>query len=83
MSSPINQVTSGMHSFIDRPERTVGPSGVRYRTLPLQVAEFYGAHSNVMSVSFVRGARRVDWALYRTKDEAMPPAPVMTGRFPL
>jgi hypothetical protein len=36
-----------------------------------------------MSVSFVRGARRVDWALYRTKDEAMPPTPVMTGSFPL
>lgn len=83
MSSPINQVPSGMHSFIDRPERTISVSGVRYLTLPLQVTEFYGQHSNVMSVSFVRAAQRVDWALYRTKDEALPPVPVMTGSFPL
>lgn len=83
MSSPINQVTSGMHSFIDRPERTIIGSGVRYQTLPLKEAEFYGEHSNVMSVSVLLAARRVEWALYRTKDEMMPPAPVLTGSFSL
>jgi len=82
MSSPINQATSGIHSFVDRPERTTA-GGARYATLPLDLAQFYGEHSNVMTLLFDRAAGRLDWRLYRTKDDAMPPVPVRAGSFAL
>lgn len=82
MSSPINQVTSGTHSFIDRPERMTA-AGTRYQTLPFAPTETYTAHSNVMAVRFSPNDRSVNWQIYRTKDESLPPVPVVAGQFGL
>jgi alkaline phosphatase D len=80
MASPINQAAAGMHQFVDRPPRTTA-GGATYLTAPLDAAEFYGSHSNVMVVNCAQ-AGGLEWAVYRTKGTETPPAPVVAGRFP-
>jgi len=77
MSSPINQFASGMHAFLEPGARTT-PAGTTYehRLSPL---EFYGAHSNVMSVRITPDAS-VAWSILRTKTDE---PPVVSGRFDL
>ncbi|HEY7409096.1 MAG TPA: alkaline phosphatase D family protein [Vicinamibacteria bacterium] len=82
MASPINQVATGMHQFVDRPARST-PGGATYQTLPLDPARFYGSHSNVMVVRYRRAAAHVVWEVHRTKGAPTPPVPVLSGAFPL
>lgn len=82
MSSPINQVTTGLHAFIDRPERATA-AGTRYQTLPFAAGQTYNAHSNVMAIRFSPTAGEVKWQVYRTKGEEVPPIPVAAGEFAL
>lgn len=80
MSSPINQVTSGAHGFIAAPLAQTTANGVTYQTAPLDLAEFYGEHSNVMLITYAHDSRRLGWEIYRTKPDA--PSP-MSGSFTL
>jgi alkaline phosphatase D len=80
MSSPINQVTSGSHAIIATPLPATTVTNVTYQTAPLDLAEFYGEHSNVMLVKYARASRRVDWEIHRTKLDLPPP---LTGSFVL
>ena len=80
MSSPINQVTSGSHAFIAEPLPDTTVTGVTYRTVKLDLDEFYGEHSNVMVVKYSRANRRVAWQIHRTKPDVPPP---LAGGFDL
>lgn len=80
ISSPINQVAAGTHRFIASPLPQTTPSGVTYHTAALDLAEFYGQHSNVMLVRYRQEARTVEWQIHRTKPD-LPPA--MAGSFAL
>ncbi|HEU0093440.1 MAG TPA: hypothetical protein VFS78_15090, partial [Vicinamibacteria bacterium] len=80
MSSPINQVPSGSHAIIANPLPATTVTNVTYQTAPLDLAEFYGEHSNVMLVKYARASRRASWAIYRTKRDLPPP---LTGSFVL
>jgi len=55
-------------------------TGVTYRTVKLDLDEFYGEHSNVMVVKYSRANRRVTWQLHRTKPDVPPP---LAGGFDL
>lgn len=76
MSSPINQVGSGLHGLVTDLTGTTA-HGTAY-TVRLGADEFYGAHSNVMHVR-VGAAGRVEWDVYRTKGVQTPPVPVLAG----
>ena len=80
MSSPINQVTSGSHGFIAEPLPDTTVTGVTYQTAKLNLAEFYGEHSNVMLVRYARATGRVEWEIHRTKPDVPPP---LAGSFVL
>jgi alkaline phosphatase D len=80
MSSPINQVTSGSHAIIANPLPATTVTNVTYQTAPLDLAEFYGEHSNVMLLKYARPSRRASWEIYRTKRDLPPPR---TGSFVL
>ena len=80
MSSPVNQVTSGSHAFIAKPLPDTTSTGVTYQTAALNLAEFYGEHSNVMLLRYSRANRRVAWQIHRTKPDVPPP---MAGVFDL
>ena len=80
MSSPINQVPSGSHGFIAEPLPETTSTGVTYQTAKLDLAEFYGEHSNVMLLRYTRASGRVSWQIHRTKADVAPP---MTGSFVL
>jgi phosphodiesterase/alkaline phosphatase D-like protein len=72
MSSPINQVANGMHSFVADVTSTT-PGNIPY-TVGLKEDEFYGKHSNVMLIT-AKTTGEVSWEIYRTKDPAQPVPP--------
>jgi phosphodiesterase/alkaline phosphatase D-like protein len=75
MSSPINQFTNGIDSFVESVDTTT-LAGTPY-AVELKDSEFYGKHSNVMLIR-ARANGQIAWEVWRTKDTS---AAVLQGEF--
>lgn len=73
MSSPINQFTPDLPlEFHYESPKTVDGSGLQY-TSAIRKNTFYGAHSNVMSITVTRG-QPIEFSIFRTTTESIKPA---------
>ncbi|MNI95086.1 hypothetical protein D3C73_1532960 [compost metagenome] len=73
MSSPINQFTPSLplEFYYDSP-RTESSGGLQYKST-IRKNSFYGAHSNVMSITVTSG-QPIEFSIFRTTTDSIRPA---------
>lgn len=73
MSSPINQFTPSLPlEFYYESPKTVTGAGFQYKST-IRKNTFYGAHSNVMSITVASG-KPIEFSIFRTTDDSTKPA---------